>query len=106
LIAGGCVVIREKSICVEKDNEKDLHNDTSRSPESGLDQSECTELPGPPQPSHNLLEDPLLQLSPRVFIPRKQVSVFQSKQSRQATIALDEGTNVSKGNYCCFFIGF
>ncbi|XP_056090027.1 mis18-binding protein 1 isoform X2 [Rhinichthys klamathensis goyatoka] len=94
---GGCVVFREKSICVEKDNEEDLHNDTSSSPESGpFDQLECTEVvPGPPQPSHNLLEDPLLQLSPRVLIPRKQVSVFQSKQqARQAAIALDEGTNV------------
>ncbi|XDV43311.1 hypothetical protein PO909_011812 [Leuciscus waleckii] len=93
---GGCV-FREKSICVEKDNEEDLQNDMSSSPESGpFDQSECAEVvPGPPQPSHNLLEDPLLQLSPRVLIPRKQVSVFQSKQqARQAAIALDEGTNV------------
>ncbi|XP_077095850.1 mis18-binding protein 1 isoform X2 [Siphateles boraxobius] len=94
---GGCVVFCEKSMCVEKDNEEDLQNDTSSSSESGpFDQSECREIvPGPPQPSHNLLEDPLLQLSPRVLIPRKQASVFQSKQqARQAAIALDEGTNV------------
>lgn len=98
MIAGGCVVFREKSICVEKDNEEDLQNDMSSSPDSGpFVQSECTEVVlGPPQASHNLLEDPLLQLSPRVLIPRKQVSVFQSKQqARQAAMMLDEGTNVS-----------
>ncbi|KAL0170136.1 hypothetical protein M9458_034732, partial [Cirrhinus mrigala] len=56
----------------------------------------CTEVvPGLPQPPHNLLDDPLLQLSPRVLIPRKKASVFQSKQqARQADVAVDEGTNV------------
>ncbi|XP_048047955.1 mis18-binding protein 1 [Megalobrama amblycephala] len=93
---GGCVVFGEKSISVEKDTEEDLQNDMSSSPESGpFGQSESTEVvPGLPQPSHNLLEDPLLQLSPRVLIPRKQASVFQSKQARKAAIVLDEGTNV------------
>lgn len=98
MIAGGCVVFGEKSISVEKDTEEDLQNDMSSSPESGLlCQSESTEVvPGLPQPSHNLLEDPLLQLSPRVLIPRKQVSVFQSKQqARKAAIALNDGSNVS-----------
>lgn len=93
---GGCV-FGEKSISVEKDNEEDLQNDTSSSPESGpFGQSERTEVvAGPPQPSRNLLEDPLLLLSPRVLIPRKQVSEFQSKQqARQAAVALDEGTQV------------
>lgn len=98
MFAGGCVVFGERSISVEKDTDEDLQNDMSSSPESGpFGQSECTEVDhGLPQPSHNLLEDPLLQLSPRVLIPRKQVSVFQSKQqARKAAMVLDEGTNVS-----------
>lgn len=96
LIAGG-VVFGERSISVEKENE-DLQIDSSSSPESdAFSQSECTEVvPGLPQPHHNLLDDPLLQLSPRVLIPQKKVSVFQSKQqARQADIALNEETNVS-----------
>lgn len=56
-------------------------------------------VPGPPQPTHNLLDDPLLLLSPRVLIPRKQASVLQSKrQARQVDGALDEATNVSWQN--------
>ncbi|RXN20741.1 mis18-binding 1-like protein [Labeo rohita] len=52
-------------------------------------------VPGLPQPPHNLLDDPLLQLSPRVLIPRKKASVFQSKhQARQADVAVDEETNI------------
>ncbi|KTF74334.1 hypothetical protein cypCar_00032431 [Cyprinus carpio] len=92
----GGVVFGKRSISVEKENEGDLQIDTSHSPESDLiDQSECTEVvPGLPQPPHYLLEDPLLQLSPRVLIPRKKASVFQSKhQARQADVALDEETN-------------
>ncbi|KTF79220.1 hypothetical protein cypCar_00014827 [Cyprinus carpio] len=90
----GGVVFGERSIAVEKDSEEDLLIDTSSSPESDpFGQSECTEVvPVPPQPPHNLLDDPLLQLSPRVLIPRKTASVFQSKQ--QAKQADDEGTNV------------
>ncbi|XP_026142077.1 mis18-binding protein 1 [Carassius auratus] len=90
-------VFGEWSISVEKENEGELQKDMSSSPESDLiDQSECTEgVPGPPEPPHNLLEDPLLQLSPRVLIPQKKLSVFQSKQqARQADVALDEETNV------------
>uniref|UniRef100_A0A8C1WZU2 MIS18 binding protein 1 n=1 Tax=Cyprinus carpio TaxID=7962 RepID=A0A8C1WZU2_CYPCA len=92
----GGVVFGKRSISVEKENEGDLQIDTTHSPESDLiDQSECTEVvPGLPQPPHYLLEDPLLQLSPRVLIPRKKASVFQSKhQARQADVALDEETN-------------
>lgn len=95
MIAGDCVLFGERSVSVEKDTEEDLQNDMSNSPESEpFGQSEM--VPGLPKPSHNLLEDPLLQLSPRILIPQKQVSVFQSKrQPRQAAIALDEGTDVS-----------
>ncbi len=91
MIAGG-VVFGERSISVEKENEEGLQIGTSSSPESdAFGQSECTEVvPGLP---HNLLDDPLLQLSPRVLIPQKKVSVFQSKQ--QADVALDKETNVS-----------
>ncbi|XP_051578230.1 mis18-binding protein 1-like [Myxocyprinus asiaticus] len=100
---GGCVVFGERSTLTdsaEKDNtEEGSKMDVSSSPGSytlcqSESQSECTELvPGPPQPPHNLLEDPLLQLSPRVLIPRKQASVFQSKhQGRQ--MDSDEGTDV------------
>ncbi|XP_067311280.1 mis18-binding protein 1 [Pseudorasbora parva] len=90
---GGCV-FGEKSISVENDNEEALQNDASTSPEScPFGQSECTEVvTGPPQPTHNLLEDPLLLHSPRVLIPRKQMSVFQSKH--QAAVALDDETKV------------
>ncbi|XP_073683360.1 mis18-binding protein 1 [Garra rufa] len=98
---GGGVVFGERSIAVEKENEENLHTDTSCSPASdpfgqSESRSESTEMvPGLPQPHHNLLDDPLLQLSPRVLIPRKKVSVFQSKQqARQADVALDEETNV------------
>lgn len=108
MIAGG-VVFGERSISVEKENE-DLQIDTSSSPESDVfGQSECTEVvPGLPQPPHNLVDDPLLQLSPRVLIPRKKVSVFQSKQqARQADVALDEETNVSlKKQQHLFLNGF
>ncbi|XP_059375010.1 mis18-binding protein 1-like isoform X1 [Carassius carassius] len=95
----GGVVFGERSIAIEKDSEEDLQIDTSSSPESESDpfgQSACTEVvPGLPQPPHNLLDDPLLQLCPRVLIPRKTVSVFQSKQrAKQADVILDEGTNV------------
>ncbi|KAF4102285.1 hypothetical protein G5714_017085 [Onychostoma macrolepis] len=92
----GGVVFGERSISVETENEEDLQIDTSSSPESdAFGQSECTEVvSGLPQPPHNLLDDPLLQLSPRVLIPRKKVSVFQSKQARQADVSLDEETNV------------
>ncbi|XP_016354000.1 mis18-binding protein 1 [Sinocyclocheilus anshuiensis] len=87
-------VFGERSISVEKENEGNLQIDTSSRPESDpFGQSECSEVvPGLP---HNLLEDPLLQLSPRLLIPRKKVSVFQSKQqARQADVALYEETNV------------
>ncbi|KAL1257929.1 hypothetical protein QQF64_011173 [Cirrhinus molitorella] len=95
----GGVVFGERSIAVEKENEEDLQTDTSCSPESdpfgqSESQSESTEVvPGLPQPPHNLLDDPLLKLSPRVLIPRKKATVFQSKQqAREADI--DEGTTV------------
>lgn len=105
MIAGG-VVFGERSISVEKENEEGLQIGTSSSPESdAFGQSECTEVvPGLPQPSHNLLDDPLLQLSPRVLIPQKKVSVFQSKQ--QADVALDEETNVSLKNISICFLMF
>ncbi|XP_043119314.1 mis18-binding protein 1 [Puntigrus tetrazona] len=91
---GGGIVFGERSISTDKENEEDLQADTSRSPESDpFGQSEFTEVvPRLPQLPHNLLDDPLLQLSPRVLIPRKKVSVFQSKQ--QVDIALDEETSV------------
>ncbi|XP_016123759.1 mis18-binding protein 1-like [Sinocyclocheilus grahami] len=95
----GGVVFGERSIAVERDNEEELQIDTSSSPESDpFGQSECTEVvPGLPQPPHNLLDDPLLQLSPRVLIPRKTASVFQSKQqAKQADITLYEETNVRR----------
>ncbi len=106
MIAGG-VVFGERSISVEKENEEDLQIDTSSSPESdAFSQSECTEVvPGLPQPHHNLLDDPLLQLSPRVLIPQKKVSVFQSKQqARQADVALNEETNVSLKKNSIYFL--
>ncbi|XP_073783105.1 mis18-binding protein 1 isoform X1 [Danio rerio] len=99
---GTCVVFGERSISEEKDNEKDLQIEQSSSPESdpfsrSESQSDCTEIvPGPTQPNHNLLDDPLLLLSPRVLIPRKQASVLQSKrQARQVDEAVDEATNVT-----------
>nr|CAD32865.2 novel protein similar to human hypothetical protein FLJ11186 [Danio rerio] len=99
---GTCVVFGERSISEEKDNEKDLQIEQSSSPESdpfsrSESQSDCTEMvPGPTQPNHNLLDDPLLLLSPRVLIPRKQASVLQSKrQARQVDEAVDEATNVT-----------
>ncbi len=104
MIAGG-VVFGERSISVEKENEEDLQIDSS--PESdAFSQSECTEVvPGLPQPHHNLLDDPLLQLSPRVLIPQKKVSVFQSKQqARQADVALNEETNVSLKKNSIYFL--
>ncbi|KAA0711213.1 Mis18-binding protein 1 [Triplophysa tibetana] len=101
---GGCVVFGEKSIVTDstiQDNEEGFQMDASSSPESHVlgqseSQSECTELiPGPSHPPHNLLDDPLLQLSPRVLIPRKKVSVFQSqKQPRQMDVVPHEGFNV------------
>lgn len=79
--------------------------DVSSSPESHVlgqfeSQSESTELiAGPSHPPHNLLADPLLQLSPRVLIPRKKVSVSQSKkQARQMDVVPHEGFNVRKQN--------
>ncbi|XP_050988574.1 mis18-binding protein 1 [Labeo rohita] len=97
----GGVVFGERSILAERENVEDLQIDTSCSPESNPcgqseSRSECAEVvPGLPQPPHNLLDDPLLQLSPRVLIPRKKASVFQSKhQARQADVAVDEETNI------------
>ncbi|XP_052009422.1 mis18-binding protein 1-like [Xyrauchen texanus] len=102
---GGCAVFGEMSNLTDS-VEKDATEERSKievfsSPESDTFcqsdcQSECTELvPGPVQPPHNLLVDPLLQISPHVLIPRKQASVFQSKrQARQMDAALDDGTNV------------
>lgn len=79
--------------------------DVSSSPESHVvsqseSQSECTELiPGPVHPPHNLLDDPLLQLSPRVFIPRKKVPLYQSKQqARQMDVVPHEGFDVRTQN--------
>lgn len=86
-----------------QDNEG-FEMDVSSSPESLVScqpdsQSRYTELiPGPVHPSHNLLEDPLLQLSPRVVIPRKKVPVYQSKQGRQMDVVPHEGIDVSKQN--------
>ncbi|XP_056332865.1 mis18-binding protein 1 [Danio aesculapii] len=96
---GACVVFGERSISEEKDYEKDLQIEQSSSPESdpfsrSESQSDCTEIV--PGPTHNLLDDPLLLLSPRVLIPRKQASVLQSKrQARQVDGAVDEATNVT-----------
>ncbi|XP_052001080.1 mis18-binding protein 1-like [Xyrauchen texanus] len=99
----GCAVFGERSTLTdsaEKDNTEDGSKmDVSSSPGSytlcqSESQSECTDLvPGPPQPPHNLLEDPLLQLSPRVLIPRKQASVIQSKHQGRLMDS-DEGTDV------------
>ncbi|XP_051502704.1 mis18-binding protein 1-like isoform X2 [Myxocyprinus asiaticus] len=105
VLSGGCAVFGEMSTLtdsVEKDNTEERSKvEVFSSPESDTlcqseCQSECTELvPGPLQPPHNLLVDPLLQLSPCVLIPRKRASVFQSKrQARQMDAALDDGTNV------------
>lgn len=95
---GGCVVFGERSIVsdsTDQENEESSQTGVSSSPESPF-QSEWTELAaGPLQPSHNLLDDPLLQLSPRVFIPRKKGSVFQSKQqTRQIDLVQQEGCDV------------
>ncbi|XP_056623020.1 mis18-binding protein 1 isoform X2 [Triplophysa dalaica] len=101
---GGCVVFGEKSIVTDstiQDSEEGFQMDVSSSPESHVlgqfeSQSECTELiAGPSHPPHNLLADPLLQLSPRVLIPRKKVSVSQSKnQARQMDVVPHDGFNV------------
>nr|XP_055028535.1 mis18-binding protein 1 isoform X1 [Misgurnus anguillicaudatus] len=101
---GGCVVFGERSIVsdsTDQETEEGSQMGFSSSPEFNFlsqseSQSECTELvAGPLQPSHNLLDDPLLQLSPRVFIPRKKGSVFQSKQqTRQKDLVQQEGCDV------------
>ncbi|KAI7804630.1 putative mis18-binding protein 1, partial [Triplophysa rosa] len=98
-VKGGCVVFGEKSIVTDstiQDNEEGFQMDVSSSPESHVlgqfeSQSECTEY----DPPHNLLDDPLLQLSPRVLIPRKKVPVYQSKQqARQMDVVPHEGFDV------------
>ncbi|KAM9466157.1 mis18-binding protein 1 isoform 2-T2 [Clarias gariepinus] len=57
---------------------------------------QCENLEAPPRPLPNLMEDSLLQLSPRISIPRKQMSVVKSKQhSKEMDKAQDGRTNVT-----------
>lgn len=57
----------------------------------------CESLEAPPQTLPNFLEDSLLQLSPRICIPRKQMEVVKSKlQTKDIFEARDGRTNVSK----------
>lgn len=101
---GGCALFGERSIVTDstvQDNEEGFQMDVSNSPEShvlGQAESESgyTELvPGPIHPPHNLLYDPLLQLSPRVLIPQKKEPVYQSEQQgRQMDVVPYEGIDV------------
>lgn len=62
---------------------------------------QCENLEAPPRSLPNLMEDSLLQLSPRISIPRKQMSVVKSKQhSKEMDKAQDGRTNVSKISKC------
>ncbi|XP_053093615.1 mis18-binding protein 1 isoform X2 [Pangasianodon hypophthalmus] len=58
---------------------------------------QCEPLEAPPRTLPNLMEDSLLQLSPRISIPRKQMAAVKSKQQTKETDkALDVRTNVNE----------
>ncbi|KAF5892251.1 mis18-binding protein 1 isoform X1, partial [Clarias magur] len=57
---------------------------------------QCENLEAPPRTLPNLMEDSLLQLSPRISIPRKQMSVVKTKQqTKEMDKAQDGMTNVT-----------
>ncbi|KAI4902187.1 hypothetical protein NFI96_029555 [Prochilodus magdalenae] len=79
----------------ERGTVDDGHNSLTESP--SLERVESIRGgPPPPQALTNLMDDPLLQLSPRILIPRKEATVFKSKQQNE-TEEMDARTSVVKG---------
>ncbi|MCJ8737087.1 hypothetical protein PDJAM_G00019800 [Pangasius djambal] len=67
-----------------------------QSPEK-MSNKQCEPLEAAPRTLSNLMEDSLLQLSPRISIPRKQMAAVKSKQQTKETDkALDVRTNVNE----------
>lgn len=68
---------------------------------------QCESLEAQPQTLLNMMEDSLLQLSPRISIPRKQMAAAKSKQhTKEIDKALDGRTKVSKDFDTWLFIYF
>lgn len=77
-----------------------------RRPEN-MSNRQCEHLEAKPHTLPNLMEDSLLQLSPRISIPRKQMAAVRSKQqTKEMDKALDEKTNVSNDFEIWLFIYF
>lgn len=60
-------------------------------PDAGLSQCEFYHDEPPPRPFPDLVHDPLLQVSPKISIPKKQGAVFRAKHIAEST-----GSNVSR----------
>lgn len=68
---------------------------------------QCKLFEVPPQTLPNLMEDSLLQLSPRISIPRKQMAAVNSKQqTKEIGEILDGRTNVNMHFDTWLFIYF
>ncbi|KAM9433554.1 mis18-binding protein 1 [Salvelinus alpinus] len=59
-------------------------------PDAGLSQCEVYHDKPPPRPFPDLVHDPLLQVSPKISIPKKQEAVFQAEHIAEST-----GSNVT-----------
>ncbi|TRY94102.1 hypothetical protein DNTS_027329 [Danionella cerebrum] len=88
---GGCFVFSKKNVSSEKDVENDLEIESGN---SVAPKEYPITIPKSPQPIQNLLDDPLMQLSPCVSLPKKQWSVPRAKR---LDAALDSDTPDEKG---------